>query len=90
MLETPYVEEDPLNKNPRFGFTGVAINYLQRLVDRIGMMEVKLEKWNGTFSGFIDHMATCGQENCTCDIGVGAFVRSTFVSVLNLKNLICS
>ena len=85
MLETPYVEEDLLNKNPRFGFTGVAIDYLQKLLDRVEMLEVKLELWNDTFSSFIDHMTTCGEKDCRCDIGVGAFVskrrvpRSDFI-----------
>lgn len=74
LVEEPYVIR---NVNRRTGFSGFALDYLQRLQDNL-QFTYQVELWNGTRTSFIKHMTECdpkgeGDDACRCDIGVAPF-----------------
>lgn len=77
LLEYPYVQREKFGHQLTQGFTGPAIRYLEKLSSQTNF-KFHLTLWNGTFTGFVDHMASCAGTDgisvrCDCDIGVGAF-----------------
>ena len=79
LLENPYVVLDPTR---RTGFSGIAITYLERLQDNL-QFTIDLELWEGSFTSFVDKMATCSHDQdalpadrCPCNVGIGSFTMT--------------
>lgn len=58
LLEFPYVKRGDYGHRSTSGYTGVAIEYLEKLRDEVGF-SIQLVKWNSTFRAFVDHMSSC-------------------------------
>lgn len=64
LLEFPYVKRGLYGYRSTSGFSGVAIDYLEKLRDETGFT-IELVQWNRTFSAFVEHMRTCAPRNKT-------------------------
>lgn len=92
--EFPYVEHKGFGNRKTQGFDGPAIDYLEKLSEEANFT-FHLTPWNGTWTGFIQHMASCAgldgsSSFCKCDIGIGSFTvtskRLAMVNFLSFAN----